>query len=101
MNFLEPHNHDFGMQGKFRQGYMDLTLLDYAIKESGADLVSVTHLDRPVTCGYSEGFDSDPLDFKSDTRSNVLDFLKSKAFILRNGPARRQAEFTSSYSIKG
>jgi|CXWL01.1.fsa_nt_gi adenylosuccinate synthase len=52
----EPHNGPDGSQGAFRQGPLDLMLLNYAIQAcGGVDVLAVTHFDapsRPVCVGY-------------------------------------------------
>lgn len=42
----EAANGDEGFQGRFRRGWLDLTLLRYALEVSPVDSLVVTHLDR-------------------------------------------------------
>jgi adenylosuccinate synthase len=42
----EAHNDDHGAQGTFRVGWLDLVLARYALTESRADALVLTHLDR-------------------------------------------------------
>lgn len=52
VSFPEVHNGDDGMAGVFRQGWLDLTLLRYAIRcAGGINGLAVHHLDyRPAYC---------------------------------------------------
>ena len=48
INFPEPHNQPDGYQGAFRQGYLDIDSLKYAVAiNEGIDYLSVSHLDCP------------------------------------------------------
>ncbi len=42
----EPHNTDFGQQGRFRVGVFDAVAARYAIAVAGVDELALTHLDR-------------------------------------------------------
>ena len=42
----EAENGDVGWQGRFRRGWLDLTLLRYALRISPVDGLALTHLDR-------------------------------------------------------
>ena len=65
----EPHNSDFGWQGRFRRGWPDPLLWRYALcATGGVDSVAITHLDRVaaarewrVVSAY-RGLDADALD---------------------------------------
>jgi len=47
INYPEPHNGDDCAPGKFRQGYLDISLLKYAIKCCGGiDMLAVNHIEN-------------------------------------------------------
>jgi adenylosuccinate synthase len=58
------HNNDFGLQGKFRCGWLDLPLLKYGIlANDGVDCLAVSHIDKlhkytewKVNVKYSNNF---------------------------------------------
>ena len=89
--YPELHNKMGKFQGGWRGGYLDLELLEYAVRATGGiDTLALTHLDYPyqkAVTGYSALTEAIPTDFfegdrdKQEVITNLLssDDLKSSA----------------------
>lgn len=92
--YPELHNKMGKFQGGWRGGYLDLELLEYAVRATGGiDILALTHLDYPyqkAVTGYSELAEPIPTDFfdgdreKQEVTTNLLssDNFKTSAIMV-------------------
>jgi adenylosuccinate synthase len=85
--YPENHNKREEFQGGWRGGYLDLELLEYAVRATGGiDTLALTHLDyayEKVVTGYTELTEPIPSDFFNGDRQKqevITDLLFSSSF---------------------
>lgn len=70
--YVEAHNKDIGFAGTFRNGYLDLNLIRYAIKANdGVDFIALTHLDKCANIRYSDRYTDDSFLYNYDLGKNL------------------------------